>query len=94
MVVDIWVRDGDFTVHTSKLVPKRASFGDRDVLREAVVTDDPATHSLPRTGGLRSVATSPGSGVDSASLSKSPVGRLLSCTGSSGSRRLPRFRWK
>ena len=32
----LWVRDGDFTFHNSKLVPKPASFGDRDVLREAV----------------------------------------------------------
>jgi hypothetical protein len=32
----LWVRDGDFTFHNSKQVPKPASFGDRDVLREAV----------------------------------------------------------
>jgi hypothetical protein len=32
----LWVRDGDFTFHNSKHVPKPASFGDRDVLREAV----------------------------------------------------------
>ncbi len=32
----LWVRDGDYTFHNSKLVPKPASFGDRDVLREAV----------------------------------------------------------
>ncbi len=31
----LWVRDGDYTFHNSKLVPKPASFGDRDVLREA-----------------------------------------------------------
>lgn len=32
----LWVRDGDYTFHDSKLVPKPASFGERDVLREAV----------------------------------------------------------
>ncbi len=32
----LWVRDGDFTFHNSTLLPKPASFGDRDVLREAV----------------------------------------------------------
>jgi hypothetical protein len=32
----LWVRDGDFTFHNSKLVPKPVGFGDRDVLREAV----------------------------------------------------------
>lgn len=32
----LWVRDGDFTFHDSKWVPKPAGFGDRDVLREAV----------------------------------------------------------
>ncbi len=32
----LWVRDGDFTFHNSKQVSKPASFGDRDVLREAV----------------------------------------------------------
>jgi hypothetical protein len=31
----LWVRDGEFTFHNSKQVPKPASFGDRDVLREA-----------------------------------------------------------
>lgn len=32
----LWVRDGDFTFHNSKWIPKPASFGDRDILREAV----------------------------------------------------------
>lgn len=32
----LWVRDGDYTFHNSRLLPKPASFGDRDVLREAV----------------------------------------------------------
>jgi hypothetical protein len=32
----LWVRDGDFTFHDSKWLPRPASFGDRDVLREAV----------------------------------------------------------
>ena len=32
----LWVRDGDYAFHNSKQVPKPASFGDRDVLREAV----------------------------------------------------------
>lgn len=32
----LWVRDGDYTFHDSKLVPRPASFGGRDVLREAV----------------------------------------------------------
>jgi hypothetical protein len=41
----LWVRDGDFTFHTSKLVPKPPAFGDRDVLREAM--DEAALHKLP-----------------------------------------------
>jgi len=32
----IWVRDGDFTFHDSKLVPRPTGLGNRDVLREAV----------------------------------------------------------
>jgi hypothetical protein len=41
----LWVRDGDFTFHDSKLVPKPAGLGDRDVLREAVT--EARRHSLP-----------------------------------------------
>ena len=32
----LWVRDGEFTFHDSKLLPKPAGLRDRDVLREAV----------------------------------------------------------
>ncbi len=32
----LWVRDGDFTFHRSKLLPRPEGQGDRDVLREAV----------------------------------------------------------
>lgn len=41
----IWVRDGDFTFHDSRLVPKPAGLGSRDVLREAV--DEARKHRLP-----------------------------------------------
>jgi len=41
----LWVRDGEFTFHQSKLVPRPAGFGDRDVLREAV--DEARKHRLP-----------------------------------------------
>lgn len=41
----LWVRDGEFTFHDSKLVPKPAGLGDRDVLREAM--DEARKHSLP-----------------------------------------------
>lgn len=41
----LWVRDGDFTFHHSQWLPKPASFGDRDVLREAV--DEARKHALP-----------------------------------------------
>ena len=41
----LWVRDGEFTFHDSKLLPKPASFGDRDVLREAA--DEARRHELP-----------------------------------------------
>jgi hypothetical protein len=41
----LWVRDGEFTFHESKLVPRPAGFGDRDVLREAV--DEARKHRLP-----------------------------------------------
>jgi hypothetical protein len=41
----LWVRDGEFTFHNSKLVPKPESFGDRDVLREAV--EEARRHDLP-----------------------------------------------
>lgn len=41
----LWVRDGDFTFHNSKRLPKPASFGDRDVLREAA--DEARRHRLP-----------------------------------------------
>jgi hypothetical protein len=41
----LWVRDGEFTFHQSKLVPRPARFGDRDVLREAV--DEARKHRLP-----------------------------------------------
>lgn len=40
-----WVRDGDFTFHDSKLVPRPPSFGGRDALREAV--DEARKHRLP-----------------------------------------------
>jgi hypothetical protein len=43
--VVLWVRDGDFTLHRSKWVPKPAGLGDRDVLREAV--DEARRHRLP-----------------------------------------------
>lgn len=41
----LWVRDGDFTFHDSKLVPKPPGLGDRDALREAVA--EARQHSLP-----------------------------------------------
>ena len=41
----LWVRDGDFTFHDSKLVPKPPGLGDRDVLREAV--NEARRHQLP-----------------------------------------------
>jgi hypothetical protein len=41
----LWVRDGDFTFHNSKLLPKPESFGDRDVLREAA--DEARRQQLP-----------------------------------------------
>jgi hypothetical protein len=41
----LWVRDGDFTFHRSRLVPRPAGLGDRDVLREAV--DEARRHNLP-----------------------------------------------
>ncbi|MCL4176803.1 MAG: hypothetical protein KJ072_03525 [Verrucomicrobia bacterium] len=41
----LWVRDGEFTFHNSKLLPKPAGLGDRDVLREAA--DEARRHQLP-----------------------------------------------
>ena len=41
----IWVRDGDFTFHDSKRVPRPVGLGNRDVLREAV--DEARRHHLP-----------------------------------------------
>lgn len=41
----IWVRDGDYTFHDSRRVPKPAGLGDRDVLREAV--NEARKHRLP-----------------------------------------------
>lgn len=41
----LWVRDGEFTFHNSKLLPKPESLGQRDVLREAV--DEARKHRLP-----------------------------------------------
>jgi len=41
----LWVRDGDFTFHESRLVPRPAGLGSRDVLREAVV--EARQHRLP-----------------------------------------------
>jgi len=41
----LWVRDGEFTFHDSKLVPRPAGLGDRDVLREAM--DEARKHRLP-----------------------------------------------
>ncbi|MBL9135097.1 MAG: hypothetical protein JNK85_04480 [Verrucomicrobiales bacterium] len=41
----LWVRDGDFTFHDSRLLPRPAGFGDRDVLREAV--EEARRHTLP-----------------------------------------------
>jgi len=41
----LWVRDGDFTFHDSKHVPKPPGFENRDVLREAVT--EARRHSLP-----------------------------------------------
>lgn len=41
----LWVRDGEFTFHESKLIPRPAGLGDRDVLREAV--DEARKHRLP-----------------------------------------------
>ncbi len=41
----IWVRDGDFTFHDSRLVPRPEGLGNRDVLREAV--DEARKHRLP-----------------------------------------------
>ena len=41
----LWVRDGEFTFHDSKLVPQPAGLGDRDVLREAM--DEARKHRLP-----------------------------------------------
>jgi hypothetical protein len=41
----LWVRDGEFTFHRSKLVPRPAGFGERDVLREAV--EEARRHQLP-----------------------------------------------
>ena len=41
----LWVRDGEFTFHTSELVPRPAVLGDRDVLREAV--EEARKHKLP-----------------------------------------------
>ncbi len=41
----LWVRDGDFTFHESRLVPRPAGLGSRDVLREAVV--EARRHRLP-----------------------------------------------
>ena len=41
----LWVRDSEFTFHNSELLPKPPSFGERDVLREAV--DEARRHDLP-----------------------------------------------
>lgn len=41
----LWVRDGDFTFHNSKLLSKPSGLGDRDVLREAA--DEARRHHLP-----------------------------------------------
>jgi len=41
----LWVRDGEFTFHNSKRVPKPEGLGQRDVLREAV--DEARKHHLP-----------------------------------------------
>lgn len=41
----LWVRDGDFTFHRSRWVPRPAGLGDRDVLREAA--DEARRHHLP-----------------------------------------------
>ena len=41
----LWVRDGEFTFHNSKLLPKPPGLGDRDVLREAA--DEARRHQLP-----------------------------------------------
>lgn len=49
----LWVRDGDFTFHDSKQVPRPASFGDRDVLREAVEEGRNRGQIRPRPGPLR-----------------------------------------
>ncbi|MBX7256071.1 MAG: hypothetical protein K1Y02_06885 [Candidatus Hydrogenedentes bacterium] len=41
----LWVRDSDFTFHSSGLVTKPVGLGERDVLREAV--DEARKHQLP-----------------------------------------------
>ena len=41
----IWVRDGDFTFHDSKRVPRPLGLGNRDVLRQAA--DEARRHTLP-----------------------------------------------
>ncbi len=41
----LWVRDGEFTFHDSRLVPKPSGIGDRDVLREAA--EEARRHRLP-----------------------------------------------
>ena len=41
----LWVRDGEFTFHDSKRVPRPVGLGDRDVLREAV--REARQHALP-----------------------------------------------
>jgi hypothetical protein len=41
----VWVRDGDYAYHDSKLLPKAPGLGPRDPLREAV--DEARRHTLP-----------------------------------------------
>lgn len=41
----LWVRDGEYTLHNSKLLPKPPGLGERDVLREAM--DEAKKHHLP-----------------------------------------------